>query len=212
MWEEYISPHRPFRGFRPDIELSESLYNDALAIMVSHGMNMVVLNIGDAISYDTHPEIGVNEAWTTTRLRDEVKRIRKMGLEPIPNLNFSAAHDTWLKEYSRMVSTEKYYSVCRDLIEEVVDIFEKPRFFHLGYDEETAAHQTHYKYVVVRQDDLWWKDFYFFVEEVEKNGSRPWIWSDYSGIIRICFLRTCRNQFFKAIGIMVNSLMRTTQV
>jgi len=179
MWEEYISPHRPFRGFRPDIELSESLYNDALALMVSQGMNMVVLNIGDAISYDSHPEIGVNKAWTTTRLRDELKRIRKMGLEPIPNLNFSAAHDTWLKEYSRMVSTEKYYSVCRDLIEEVVDIFDKPRFFHLGYDEETASHQTHYQYIVVRQDDLWWKDFYFFIEEVEKNGSRPWIWSDY---------------------------------
>jgi hypothetical protein len=179
MWEEYISPHRPFRGFRPDIEVSESLWNDALVKMVSEGMNMVVINLGDAIRYDSHPEIAVNKAWTTTRLRNELQRIRNMGLEPIPSLNFSAGHDTWLKEYSRMVSTEKYYSVCRDLIEEVVDIFDTPRFFHLGYDEETAAHQSHYKYVVVRQDDLWWEDFYFFIEEVQKHGSRPWIWSDY---------------------------------
>jgi hypothetical protein len=26
---------------------------------------------------------------------------------------------------------------------------------------------------------LWWRDFYFYVEEVEKAGSRAWMWSDY---------------------------------
>ena len=179
MWEEYISPHRPFRGYRPDLELSESLWNDAIAKMADEGMNMVVIDLGDAVKYESHPEIAVNNAWTTTRLRSELEKLRKMGLEPIPKLNFSAGHDTWLGEYSRMVSTEKYYSVCRELIEEVVDIFDKPRFFHLGYDEETASHQSHYNYVVVRQNDCWWNDFYFFIEEVQKNGSRPWIWSDY---------------------------------
>ena len=46
-------------------------------------------------------------------------------------------------------------------------------------DEETASHQKHYKYVVLRQKDLWWSDFYFLIGEVEKNGSRLWIWSDY---------------------------------
>ncbi len=179
MWEEYISPHRPFRGYRPDLELSESLWNDATAKMAEEGLNMVVIDLGDAIKYESHPEISVHNAWTTTRLRNELGRLRKMGLEPIPKMNFSAAHDTWLKEYSRMVSTEKYYSVCSDLIKEVIDIFDKPRFFHLGYDEETASHQEHYKYVVVRQNDYWWNDFYFFIDEVQKNGSRPWIWSDY---------------------------------
>lgn len=180
MWEEYISPHRPFRGYRPDLELSESLWNDATAKMAQEGLNMVVIDLGDAIKYESHPEIAVHNAWTTIRLRNELEKLRKMGLEPIPKLNFSAAHDAWLKEYSRMVSTEKYYSVCADLIKEVIDIFNKPRFFHLGYDEETASHQKHYKYVVVRKNDCWWKDFYFFVDEVQKNGSRPWIWSDYT--------------------------------
>lgn len=179
MWEEYVSPHRPFRGYRPDLELSEPLWNDALGKMVSEGMNMVVLDLGNAVRYDSHPEIAVRNAWSTTRLRNEVQRIRKMGLEPIPKLNFSAAHDAWLKEYSRMVSTDKYYSVCSNLIKEVIDIFDKPRFFHLGYDEEDTLNQSYYKYVVVRQNDCWWNDFNFFVDEVQKNGSRPWIWSDY---------------------------------
>ncbi len=180
MWEEYISPHRPFRGYRPDLELSEALWNDATAKMVSEGMNMVVIDLGDAVMYESHPEIAVNNAWTPARLRNELNKLRKMGLEPIPKLNFSAGHDTWLGEYSRMVSTKEYYNVCSDLISEVCDLFDKPRFFHLGMDEETAKHQSHYNFVVVRQNDLWWNDFYFLVDEVEKKGSRAWIWSDYA--------------------------------
>ena len=179
MWEEYISLHRPFRGYRPDLELSESLWNDAISKMAGQGMNMVVIDLGDAIKYESHPEIAVNNAWTTTRLRSELKKIRKMGLEPIPKLNFSAGHDTWMGEYSRMVSTKEYYDVCSDLIVEICDLFDKPRFFHLGMDEETASHQSHQRHVVIRKNDAWWKDFYFLVEEVEKQDSRAWIWPDY---------------------------------
>jgi hypothetical protein len=49
---------------------------------------------------------------------------------------------------------------------------------HLGYDEETDGHQRKYKFCVVRQGDLWWHDFLWFVKETEKAGMRPWIWSD----------------------------------
>lgn len=31
----------------------------------------------------------------------------------------------------------------------------------------------------MRQFDLWWHDFNFFVAAVEKHNVRPWIWSDY---------------------------------
>ena len=179
MWEEYISPHRPFRGYRPDLELSESLWNDAVSKMAGEGMNMVVIDLGDAIKYESHPEIAVNNAWPPMRLRSEIEILREMGLEPIPKLNFSAGHDTWLGKYSRMVSTKEYYGVCSDLIVEVCDLFGKPRFFHLGMDEETASHQSYQKLVVVRQNDLWWDDFFFLVEEVENQGSRAWIWPDY---------------------------------
>ena len=78
-----------------------------------------------------------------------------------------------------MVSTPEYYKVCADLIAEVAEIFDKPRFFHLGYDEENYPVQRTYDYVVIRQGELWKRDFLFFVEQVEKAGSRPWIWADY---------------------------------
>jgi hypothetical protein len=102
-----------------------------------------------------------------------------MGFEVIPKLNFSACHDTWLKDYHRMVSTRKYYQVCEDLIKDVAEIFDRPRYFHLGYDEETANHQRHHLYAVCRQGDLWWHDFLWFAKVTEKTGCRPWIWSDY---------------------------------
>ena len=70
------------------------------------------------------------------------------------------------------------YDVCKDLINETIDIFDTPRFFHLGMDEETYDHQRHFLYTVVRQYDLWWQDLYFLVEQVEKRGVRAWVWSD----------------------------------
>jgi len=101
-------------------------------------------------------------------------------LEPIPKLNFATTHDIWLGPYARMVSTDIYYAVCRDLIGEVIALFDKPRFFHLGMDEELASYQVRQDYAVVRQNDLWWGDLYFYIGEVEKNGVRPWVWSDYA--------------------------------
>jgi hypothetical protein len=77
------------------------------------------------------------------------------------------------------VSTDEYYAVCRDLIAEVSDLFGKPRFFHLGMDEETAEHQRLHEYVVIRQFDLWWRDLLFYVQQAEANGARAWVWSDY---------------------------------
>ncbi len=170
--EEYISE-------RPYLRFDMSLWNDLLKKMVDVGMNMVVIDLGDGVKYESHPEIAVREAWTVNRLKRELAKVRKMGLEPIPKLNFSTCHDTWLGTYSRCVSTDTYYGVCRDLIAEVIDIFDKPRFFHLGMDEETAGHQRYHEYVVIRQYDLWWHDLYFFIEEVEKGNVRPWVWSDY---------------------------------
>lgn len=182
MWEAYVSSDVPItesRGYRPYLRFSDKLWNDALERMAAVGMNMVVITLGDGVKYKSHPEIAVRDAWSTDRLREELKKIRKLGMEPIPELNFSAGHDTWLKQYSRMLSTDKYYEVCSDLIKEITALFDRPRFFHLGMDEETAGNQRNYDYVVVRQNELWWSDFYFLISEVEKNGARPWIWSDY---------------------------------
>lgn len=165
--------------YSPRLRFDEELWNLLLEEMPRAGVNMVVIDLGDGVKYRSHPEIAVEGAWSTTKLKRELKRLRDKGLEPIPKLNFSTAHDAWLREYSRCVSTPRYYTVCRDLIKEVVELFGQPRFFHLGMDEETWEHQRHYAYAVVRQHELWWEDFHFLVEQVERQGVRAWIWSDY---------------------------------
>ncbi|MGM0531411.1 MAG: twin-arginine translocation signal domain-containing protein [Bacteroidota bacterium] len=194
MWEDYIpgkykdpnydcetcqEAREWAHGYRPALTFDDDTWNDLLKYMSQAGMNMVLIDVGDGIKYESHPEIAVRNALSTSRLRKELEKMRNLGLEPIPKLNFGAGHDIWLGKYSRMVSTDTYYGVCKDLIAEITDLFDKPRFFHLGMDEETAQHQRRLKHAVIRQENLWWGDFYFLIGEVEKNNVRPWIWSDY---------------------------------
>jgi len=187
MWSDI--PVEQWGNLKPDevevvcqgdhLRFDEAVWQKLTARMQTAKMNLLVIDLGEALQYQSHPELSVKGSWPIERFRKELARLRGMGLEPIPKLNFSTAHDAWLKEYGRQVSTAAYYKVCSDMICEVCEIFDKPRFFHLGYDEETAAHQAKYSYAVVRQGELWWHDFLFFVKEVESQGVRPWIWSDY---------------------------------
>ena len=102
---------------------------------------MLLLDLAEQIVYPSHPELAVKGSWAPERVCKELDRLRGLGLEPIPKLNFSTCHHFWLKEYSRMVSTPEYYKVCADVIRDVCEIFESPRLFHLGWDEERMGAQ-----------------------------------------------------------------------
>ena len=155
MWMDWAPPgDKPDTCYQPFLRFDRKLWDDLTARMHTAGMNMVVIDLGDGVKYRSHPEIAVQNAWTTDELRRELTRLRKLGLEPIPKMNFSTTHDAWLGKYHRMVSTDIYYRVCADLIAEVIDLFDRPRFFHLGMDEEAAAQQKGFQLLVVRGTDL----------------------------------------------------------
>lgn len=172
----------------PVLQCDKQLWLDVTEQMARDGLNTVLIDVGDGVLFDSHPEIAVDGAWTPQEMRDEVRRLRALGLNPVPKLNFATSHDVWLKEYSRMVSTKKYYEVCKELIAETMEIFESPALFHLGMDEETVGHQEFYDYLVVRQGDLFWHDIQFFVDQVESRGAQAWIWSDHAWRNRDAFL------------------------
>lgn len=159
--------------------------------MAARGYNMIVIDLNEGVKYESRPEIAVKGAWSVEKLRKELARLRGMGLEPIPKLNFSAMHDEWLGDYGRMVSTAEYYSACSDLIRECTAIFDNPRFFHIGYDEEDVRNQSEHEHVVLRQGELWWHDFLWFVKTVENAGSRTWVWSDWVWEHRQEYLERC---------------------
>ena len=162
------------------VRLDEPLWRRLTDRLQEAGCNQLLLDLAEIVVYPSHPELAVKGSWSPDRLRDEIRRLRGRGFEVVPKLNFSATHDTWLKDYHRMVSTRKYYEVCADVIRDVVEMFDGPRLFHLGFDEETAQHQRRNDFVVVRQGDLWWHDLLQLVGVVEAAGCRPWVWSDYA--------------------------------
>ncbi len=194
MWNEEGNVR--FRENEPDAVASSTLRfsRPLLREIAEHGrrvgMNAIILDIGEGLRYETHPELAVNGSWSRDEMEAELVYLRDLGYEVIPKLNFSACHDIWLGEYSRMLSTSIYYKVCADLIGEVCDIF-KPKYFHLGMDEEVATHQRGYDYCVIRQFDLWWHDLYFYIDCLSKAGARPWIWSDYMWNHPDTFLEKC---------------------
>ena len=191
MWNEEGNPrdreHDPDSQASPVLRFSRPLWRRYLEKLKEGGVNMILLDLGEGLRYESHPELAVEGSWTREEMEAELKVMRDMGFEVVPKLNFSACHDIWMKEYSRMLSTSVYYGVCADLIREVSDIFH-PRFFHLGMDEENALLQRAYDISIIRQYDLWWHDLWFLVDCVEKENARAWIWSDYLWDHRDAFL------------------------
>ena len=162
------------------LHFSEERYRRVTARMAEIGMNQLVIDIGEGIRLPSHPELAVKGSWSPEKVREEIARLRAMGIEAIPKLNFSTTHHFWLGEYARMVSTATYYRVCEDVIGDVSEIFGRPRFFHLGQDEEAIGEQpaSLVECAVARQGELWWHDFLRLADQVSQRGSRPWIWGD----------------------------------
>ncbi len=182
MWCVLVHLGRNFCGDNPaatKMDFDEDIWREATERMKAGGVNTLVLDLSEGVVYPSHPELAIEGSWPADKLKGEIARLRRMGIEVVPKLNFSTCHDTWLGEYGRMVSTKVYYRACHEIITDVFSIFGSPRLFHLGYDEETASNQNGYLYSCVRQGELWWHDFLFFVRNVERRGARAWIWSDY---------------------------------
>ncbi len=169
----YHSPAASYLRFDRDV------WDKYVMKMKADGLNCIMIDVGDAMIFDSHPELAIEGSFTKGEMRAELDRLNALGFEVIPKLNFSTTHDTWMKDYSRMVSTPTYYSVCADLIDEVCELFD-PRYFHIGFDEENYQLQEKYNYAVVRRGDLWWHDLCYLAQCVEKNGARALVWADYA--------------------------------
>ena len=181
MWNEEGNTagreHRSTPCASPVLLFNRECWDNHMQELKDSGVNTLILDIGEAMRYESHPEIAVEGAWDHDKMFAEIEKLQGMGFEIVPKLNFSSCHDVWLKDYSRMLSTPIYYQVCQDLIREVCEVF-KPKYFHLGMDEEDLP--THRKgMTIIRCDALWCHDLYFYMDCVQKNGARPWIWGDF---------------------------------
>ena len=160
------------------LRAEDSVWRKQTELAKSEGLNLLIVDIGEGFAFPSHPELWVAGSWDEGKLRCELARIRAMGIEPVPKLNFSTGHDMWLKDYHRMTSSAAYYKVVRDVIRDVAEAFDCPRYFHIGFDEEILPAFDGRANAVIRQGDLWWHDLFFAVGEVEKRGARAMMWSD----------------------------------
>ncbi len=168
------------KDYRDENRIDLKVWNDTVSFLAEHKFNTLLIDVGDQVLYESHPEISAPNAFKKEFVKKMLDGVRAKGLTPIPKLNFSACHHTWLREYTRMVGSAPYYKVVSDLIAEVCELFDTPPFFHLGLDEEDYdCQKSCMEKVLIRGADLWWHDLYFYFGEVEKNGVRPWMWSDY---------------------------------
>jgi hypothetical protein len=144
----------------------------------SCGINMALIDILEGLKLETHPEIGTKGAWEKSELKEELYRLRSIGITPIPKYNFSSGHNGWMGKYAGKVGTPEYYRFCHEIIEEVIELFDTPEFFHLGFDEETAVDQAGFPVAYVRNRDKLVEDAHDLFKLCAKNGVRPWIWMD----------------------------------
>lgn len=192
MWADESTPSAGWYlppNYKENNEVDVAVWDETVKHLAKRKFNLLLIDVGDAVKYESHPEISAPDAWEKDFLKKKLDEARALGITPIPKLNFSAGHDTWLKKYRRMISTPEYYKVCADLIKEVCELFDYPELFHLGFDEEDAKSQSSFEMIIVRGEELWFHDLNFLAAECAKHGARPWIWSDYVWDHKESFLR-----------------------
>ena len=178
MWRDPHPLDRNGRFVKDSITVDEASLMRRVEKAKACGADTVLIDLAEGVAYPRHPEIGISGSWSGERMNGFVRKLKAMGLRPIPMLNFSTAHHVWLGEYSRMVSTEPYYRVVTDLIADVDEIFEKPDGIHFGMDEECVHCCKTRNFCVMRQGDLYWHDIRFYVDAIERRGARPWMCAD----------------------------------
>ena len=158
----------------------------------TQGINTVIIDINEGVRLDSHPELAIEGSWGKEELREELKRLRELGLTPIPKFNFSCAHNAWLQEYSYQIGTEAYQKVCVDIIKETIELFDKPEFFHLGMDNEDIRYQKYSPVKITRSWKQKTEDAKVLFNTCLEQGVRPWIWlnannvEEYGGEERFC--------------------------
>ena len=182
IWALYAYLGANMWGWKYDkLTLEDDAWYTIVDACHKEGLNMIVLDVGEGVEWKTHPEISVEGSWSYYRVKKEIARCKALGITLIPKLNFSSSHDHWLGPWKNRKTQKGYYNTCRELIEEVYEIFDHPQYIHLGMDEEDTpaiVEGLGDGLITIRRGELLWHDLNFLCDVVKNLGATPWIWSD----------------------------------
>jgi len=119
---------------------SEDLIKRTIDAMAELGFNFVVLEVGGRFESRKHPECARKPWWTQEQIRSLVKYAKSRGIDPIPGINgighVDRSFNICVVDKKLMnIADPKFYGLYFDMLDELVELFDKPRFFHLGTDE-----------------------------------------------------------------------------
>jgi hypothetical protein len=113
--------------------------------MARQKLNKLVFIVPEGIEFESHPELAAPNAWSKEELRTFIDFARRHYIEVIPLVTV-LGHAGWFTvKHKELVEPGNDHNIAcvrlpetnaliRDVIEEVVELFE-PRTFHLGMDE-----------------------------------------------------------------------------
>ena len=64
----------------PKLDFDDEAWEILLESAKEHGINQIVLDVGEGVQYKTHPELSREGAWSYERVHAEVKRCRDLGI------------------------------------------------------------------------------------------------------------------------------------
>jgi hypothetical protein len=147
-WNARKARERPF-----DPEVAA----EVVEAMAESGMNLLVIDIADAVKYRGYPELQRRYTVPMQRLRDLTKRAASAGLEVVPKLNFSQSHwhghNDWFRPHHELFDNEEYWRRAFEVIDQVTHVTRPRRFFHIGMDEDHDRSYTLYAEAIQRLRD-----------------------------------------------------------
>ena len=176
-YDEFDEDH-----YTPENNVDFEVWDRVVKRVAECGYTHLLIDLGDAIKYKSHPEIAAPDALSVEDFKKLLQKAYDLGLKAIPKLNFSTDHHCWKKQYRRMVSSDIYRQVCVDLINEVCEIFDTPELFHLGLEEEVMEYQGCYPVRTVRSPEKLARDANMLFTACREEGVRPWMWVDPKSI------------------------------
>lgn len=117
---------------------------DLLPLMAEADMNLLLVDVEDGVEYRSHPEMKRPYSVAIDQMKSLSDAARSYGMSVVPKLNFAKSgrnfHDMWMRPHWDHVSWLKdlddYYRTAKDVIEELADVMQPDRFFHIGMDED----------------------------------------------------------------------------
>ncbi|MBN1937543.1 MAG: hypothetical protein JW934_22995 [Anaerolineae bacterium] len=113
---------------------------DVIDCMASVGLNLVMIDCGDGLIYASHPELTRHYSQSLKVLQHLVQRAKHHNIEVVPLLNFAQSgvfqNNHWFRPHHKLFDNEEYWHFAFEIIDELLQVIQPPRFFHIGMDED----------------------------------------------------------------------------